>query len=167
MSTKRIKCTLGTLGKAIDALESYQKKLKEKQRQMLEIAADSASADALNRFDTAQYDGDFSISVYKEMENAKTAFVVAEGDEVAFIEFGTGARYPDIHPNATEPWMEHGSWSLGEYGKGHWSDPQGWFYDQGDGTYKHTYGNPANMCLYYTAREIEKRIPDIAKEVFG
>lgn len=164
---KAIRCTLATLSKAINALESYEKSLESKNQRLLHEVADAISGEASARFDAAQYDGNYSVVMKTEFYGDSRSYVVAEGDKVAFIEFGTGGKYPDIHPNATEPWMEHSSWSLGAYGKGHWDSPHGWFFESEDGKYEHTYGNPANMCLYYSVRSVERKIPDIAKEVFG
>lgn len=160
---RKIRCTLGTIDKAIDALESYKKSLQQKQRKMLDRIADVASESTQAGFNGATYDGDYSVSVFKEFEDDATVYVVADGEAVAFIEFGTGAVFPDSHPNATEDWMQHGAWSLSPQGKGLWDSEDGWYYAHG----KKTRGNPANMCLYNAARDAESQVARIAKEVFG
>lgn len=163
---RKIKCTLSTLQDAIDALGDYERKLDQKNKQMLDKIADVGVNTAEYRFASAEYDGDYSVSVDKETDES-TVYVVASGDAVAFIEFGTGFYYPDDHPLATQPWMQHGSWSMSEHGKGHWDDENGWWYDSGGGKSVNTYGNPANMCMYNSAVDMKSRAVDIAKEVFG
>jgi hypothetical protein len=163
---RKIKCTLSTLQTAIDALDDYDRKLNQKNKRMLDEIADVGVGTAQSRFASAQYDGYYSISVDKEMKES-TVYVVANGDAVAFIEFGTGFYYPDDHPNATQAWMRHGSWSMSEHGKGHWDNENGWWYDSGDGEYVNTYGNPANMCMYNAAADMKSRAVDIAREVLG
>ena len=158
----KIRCTLATLDKAIAELDKYEKSLKPKKQQLLERVADDGVNEAQYRFMYAEYDGDYSVSVDKEM-GQDAMYVTAYGDAVAFIEFGSGAYYPDEHPNATEPWMRHGSWSLSEQGKGLWDAEHGWYYAPN----MHTYGNPANMCMYNAGKVMRERTFDIAKEVFG
>lgn len=161
-----IKCKLSNIDKAIKALDAYEKSLDRKKQELLSRVADVGVAKAQTSFQSAQYDGDNNVTVEKSFD-ASSVYVVASGNAVAFIEFGTGAMYPDIHPNQSEGWMEHGSWSMSALGKGHWNSGYGWWYEIDDGLYKHTYGNPANMCLYWTAREMERKSYEIAKEVFG
>ena len=164
---KKIKCTLATLDKAIDYLDKYEKSLDKKNRKFLESLANDGADLALGNFMSAQYDGDFDVATNIEFDGNSKVYVNVIGDKVAFIEFGTGAMYPDIHPNADEEWMQHGSWSLGSHGMGHWADTSGWFYAVSDGVYNHTYGNPANMCIYYATRGLEREVVNKAKEAFG
>lgn len=163
---RKIKCTLSTLQDAIDALGDYERKLDQKNKQMLDKIADVGVNTAESGFMSARYDGERSITVNKQFEGS-AVYVVASGEAVAFIEFGTGASFPDEHPLSTQPWMRHGSWSTSEMGKGHWDEKRGWWYDIGDGEYANTHGNPANMCMYNAAVDMKSRAVDIAKEVFG
>ncbi len=164
---RTIKCKLSTIQKAIDALDEYERKLKSKNKQMLEKIVEVGTDAVQYRFMHAKYDGEYSVQSHSEFKDDSTAYVVGTGDAIAFIEFGNGFYYPDEHPKANEAWTRHGSWSMGEYGKGHWDDENGWWYDTGGGKYVNTYGNPANMCMYNAARDMESKAVDIAKEVFG
>jgi hypothetical protein len=162
---KKIKCTLSTIQDAIDALDKYERKLQQKNRQFLDKLSDVGVKTAESGFMSAQYDGEYSITVSKQFEES-TVYVVASGEAVAFIEFGTGIYYPDEHPFATQPWMRHGSWSTSEMGKGHWDDKRGWWYDTGGGEYVNTHGNPANMSFYNAAVDMKSRARETAMEVF-
>ena len=90
-----------------------------------------------------------------------------------FIEFGTGVTYPDDHPEAEELGMKRG-----EYGQGHGKQHSwGYYGDPGtNGVLKEkknggfvviTHGNPANMPMYETVKELQDRLTEIAKEVFS
>ena len=158
-----IKCTLSTLGAAINALNEYEKSLPEKNRKFLDGLSDIGVVSETNNFNQAQYDGERSIDVGKDWESESKVYVVASGESVGFIEFGSGAAYPDSHPKAEQDWMKHGSWSDSEFGKHHWKDENGWYYAHG----RKSHGNPANMCIYYAAREMERNIVKTAREVFG
>lgn len=98
---------------------------------------------------------------------------MAVGKAVLFIEFGTGVTYPDDHPEAGELGMKRG-----EYGQGH-GKQQSWGYYGEPGTngvlkekknggfVVITHGNPANMPMYETVKELQDRLTEIAKEVFS
>lgn len=124
------------------------------------------------KFAKAVYDGTNDVSVSLEPRNSTTRAVVAVGGSVLFIEFGTGVTYPDDHPEAGELNMKRG-----EYGSGHGKQSSwGYYGDPGtNGVLKEkangktvviTHGNPANMSMYETVKELEQRLTEIAKEVF-
>ena len=89
-----------------------------------------------------------------------------------FIEFGTGVTYPDNHPEAAEHGMRRG-----EYGAGH-GKQSSWGYYGDPGTNGEvrtkangksvviTHGNPANMSMYDTVKQLQQILPRLAKEVF-
>ena len=98
---------------------------------------------------------------------------MAVGKAVLFIEFGTGVTYPDDHPEAEELGMKRG-----EYGQGHGKQHSwGYYGDPGtNGVLKEkknggfvviTHGNPANMPMYETVKELQDQLTGIAKEVFS
>ena len=98
---------------------------------------------------------------------------MAVGGATLFIEFGTGIKYSDAHPEAAKNGMTRGGYGykLGRLEKG-------WRYSGDPGTNGevitegkhageiHTYGNPANMCMYLTVRELEERFEEIARRCF-
>lgn len=125
------------------------------------------------KFSQAVYDGTNDVSVTVEPRGNNVRAVVATGGATLFIEFGTGVTYPDDHPEAEELGMKRG-----EYGQGH-GKQQSWGYYGEPGTngvlkekknggfVVITHGNPANMPMYETVKELQDRLTEIAKEVFS
>lgn len=125
------------------------------------------------KFSQAVYDGTNDVSVTVEPRGNNVRAVVAIGGATLFIEFGTGVTYPDDHPEAEELGMKRG-----EYGQGHGKQHSwGYYGDPGtNGVLKEkkngrfvviTHGNPANMPMYETVKELQDRLTEIAKEVFS
>ena len=125
------------------------------------------------KFSQAVYDGTNDVSVTVEPRGNNVQAVVATGGATLFIEFGTGVTYPDNHPEAEELGMKRG-----EYGQGHGKQHSwGYYGDPGtNGVLKEkkngrfvviTHGNPANMPMYETVKELQDRLTEIAKEVFS
>lgn len=125
------------------------------------------------KFSQAVYDGTNDVSVTVEPRGNNVRAVVATGGATLFIEFGAGVTYPDNHPEAGELGMKRG-----EYGQGHGKQHSwGYYGDPGtNGVLKEkknggfvviTHGNPANMPMYETVKELQDRLTEIAKEVFS
>lgn len=124
-------------------------------------------------FDDAAYDGTNDVVVSAEYRGENARAIVAVGKAVLFIEFGAGVTYPDDHPEAGELGMKRG-----EYGQGH-GKQQSWGYYGEPGTngvlkekknggfVVITHGNPANMPMYETKKELQFQLTRIAKEVFS
>ena len=154
-------------------IESYTVWLKERSQVLLDRLAQAGFEVASARFAKAAYDGTNDASVSLETRSEGVRAVVAVGASVLFIEFGTGVTYPDNHPQAAELGMKRG-----EYGQGHGKQSSwGYYGDPGtngvvktkkDGsTVVITHGNPANMPMYETVKELEAILPDLVKEVFS
>ena len=139
--------------KKLDA--EWDRKINEVLRRLAEIGATKASIG----FSRAVYTGDNDVSVSVEpIENGYS--IIASGEAVLFIEFGSGVTYGYGHP---EP-MEYGP---GTYpGKGHWDDPNGWYLPKSKGG-EHTYGNPPSAAMYRTGKKLQQEILRIAREVFA
>ena len=110
-----------------------------------------------------------------------TAKIVASGNAVLFIEFGTGVTMPDAYEARAE--LKSGKVAEhGKYGQGYGADPNGWYYPATNGlgsnppdgseyadrnqTFIHTYGNPAFPAMYMTRNDLIDSIERIAREVF-
>lgn len=154
------------------AVEVYQRWLKDRSEKLLDRLAEEGYQIASAKFARAVYDGTNDVSVSVETRGVGTRAVVAVGASVLFIEFGTGVAYPDDHPEADDLGMKRG-----EYGKGHGKQTSwGYYGDPGtNGELKEkkngsvvviTHGNPANMVMYETVKELKMRLRDLAKEVF-
>lgn len=172
---KKISCTLATLDKAIAELDKFQKELATKAESITSQVTDVCESEAAVNFGKAIYDGTNDVIVSTEQDKL-IGYVVASGETVAFIEFGTGITYPDDHPLKPDTL---GLVGRGEYGHKLGRMKNGWRYPavMGAGTNGekdekhpdmiHTYGNPANRCLYDARAEAQKSVIKIAKEAFA
>lgn len=157
----------------IDGINQYERWLKERSAVLLQRLADEGYQITAAGFEGAQYDGTNDAQVTVEDRGATVKAIVALGETVLFIEFGTGITYPDNHPEAAKNGMVRG-----QYGHGLGKMKKGWRYpaERGAGSagfpdpdhegYIHTYGNPANMPMYNAVKELRERLPALAREVF-
>lgn len=156
-----IRLSVEGVAQAIRELEEYMDWFKERTKMFLDRLAEEGLEVAQAGFKSAKYDGENDVKVSVEPRGETARAVVALGRATLFIEFGSGVITP-LHPETPEG-LERGSWSDGPEGKGHWQDPNGWYYAHG----KKTRGNPANMAMYEAVKDLENRIGQIAKEVFS
>lgn len=147
-----------------DAKKALDRMTDEACKRLAYIGLDKAKL----HFFEAAYDGinDADVTV----EKVSNGYAVkASGQSVLFIEFGAGMHYPANHP---EP---HG-FTHGTYGKGYGKNDY-WFYtgmpgnaggERAEGRINTTitHGNPANMPMYTTVKDLEGEIERIVKEVF-
>lgn len=173
MKTVKVPLSQRGIDTLLREIESYTVWLKERSQVLLDRLAQAGFEVASARFAKAAYDGTNDASVSMETRSEEVRAVVAVGASVLFIEFGTGVTYPDNHPQAAELGMKRG-----EYGQGHGKQSSwGYYGDPGtngvvkmkkDGsTVVITHGNPANMPMYETVKELEAMLPDLVKEVFS
>lgn len=158
------------INRAIKELEKYKRDILRKEKELLEKLAYIGVSEASVRFTTAMYDGVNDAMVSLEQTNNGYA-IVAKGQAVAFIEFGSG-----VYHNGSEPYPNprpEGIVGIGEYGKGK-GKRRAWYYKgeagtngevQSNGVVK-TRGNPAAMPMYYATEEMKRSILQIAREVF-
>lgn len=167
-----IKVSLSAAGisRAQKDLARYKQDVKNRVNRFVARLAELGMTVATIRFQAAQYDGDNDVAVYVEADG-RVARVVAEGKAVAFIEFGTGVRYPE-HAS--------GTYAHGTYGKGQGANPKGWIYkgDPGtggipvlrkdgserDGVYR-TFGNPPAEAMWTAATDMASQITQVWEEV--
>ena len=173
MKTVKVPLSQRGIDTLLREIKSYTVWLKERSQVLLDRLAKAGFEVASARFAKAAYDGTNDASVSLETRSEGVRAVVAVGASVLFIEFGTGVTYPDNHPQAAELGMKRG-----EYGQGHGKQSSwGYYGDPGtngvvkmkkDGsTVVITHGNPANMPMYETVKELEAMLPDLVKEVFS
>ena len=173
MKTVKVPLSQRGIDTLLREIESYTVWLKERSQVLLDRLAQAGFEVASARFAKAAYDGTNDASVSMETRSEGIRAVVAVGASVLFIEFGTGVTYPDNHPQAAELGMKRG-----EYGQGHGKQSSwGYYGDPGtngvvkmkkDGsTVVITHGNPANMPMYETVKELEAMLPELVKEVFS
>ena len=173
MKTVKVPLSQRGIDTLLREIESYTVWLKERSQVLLDRLAQAGFEVASARFAKAAYDGTNDASVSLETRSEGVRAVVAVGASVLFIEFGTGVTYPDNHPQAAELGMKRG-----EYGQGHGKQSSWGYYGypgtngvvkmKKDGsTVVITHGNPANMPMYETVKELEAMLPDLVKEVFS
>ena len=173
MKTVKVPLSQRGIDTLLREIESYTVWLKERSQVLLDRLAQAGFEVASARFAKAAYDGTNDASVSLETRSEGVRAVVAVGASVLFIEFGSGVTYPDNHPQAAELGMKRG-----EYGQGHGKQSSwGYYGDPGtngvvkmkkDGsTVVITHGNPANMPMYETVKELEAMLPELVKEVFS
>ena len=165
MAKQIIKMSLSTesIDNAIKELTAYRDSIDRKKNLLLERLGEIGIKEASVRFTTAMYDGDNDSNVTLEA-NSNGYVILAEGNAVAFIEFGAG-----VYHNPGEPYPNprpDGIVGIGEYGYGR-GKRKAWGYRDNGGDIKITHGNPAAMPLWYASEEMRKNILTIAREVFG
>lgn len=145
-----------SVSRAQRRLDEYFADLIEKANTVCERLATIGAVRASLDFSRAIYNGTNDVSVTVEPIDNGYA-IHATGNAVLFIEFGSGASYGYGHP-------EPEGYGPGTYpGKGHWDDPNGWWY----GNHEHSYGNPPAQAMYNAKREIQAEVQRIADEVFA
>lgn len=172
MKTIQVPLSVSGIRKLLKEVSAYEVWLKERTGIFIDRMSEEGLSIASAKFSQAVYDGTNDVSVSVEQREGGAKAIVAIGASVLFIEFGTGVTYPDNHPEA------HGlGITRGAYGKGHGKQSSWGYYGEPgtNGLVKEkpngttvviTHGNPANMPMYETVKELEARVYTLAKEVF-
>ena len=157
--TITVELSTESINEAIKELRRYKRWMQDKERELRIRLAQIGATVASIQFARAIYNGTNDITV--RVDNTKSVAVIyAEGESVAFIEFGSGAKYGYGHPQAGEFGTGPGTYPEG---KGHWDNPKGWYYAPG----QHSFGNPPAMAMYNAVQEMTEQLTRIAKEVFS
>lgn len=150
-----------SIDEAIKQLKQYKKDFLAKEELFVKRLAEIGVSVATTGFALADYDGIKDVQVTMT-QSGTSAVVVAYGETVGFIEFGTGVKFPEWDSTG----MEYTPPKHGTYGKGHGARPKGWYFKQGEGAAQHTYGNPPAEAMR-TARDVMiERVTQIAREVW-
>ena len=145
-----------SVSRAQRRLDEYFADLIEKANTVCERLATIGAVRASLDFSRAIYNGTNDVAVTVEPIDNGYA-IHATGNAVLFIEFGSGASYGYGHP-------EPEGYGPGTYpGKGHWDDPNGWWY----GSHEHSYGNPPAAAMYHAKQDVINEVQRIADEVFA
>ena len=169
--TIKIKLNTRSINAAIKEVEAYRKRLKTISENICRNLSEVGMKEASVRFDSAHYDGTNDSSV--TIEPTKNGYrVVASGNAIAFIEFGTGVHY---NAGSSYPLPKpSGIVGIGEYGKKQGKKDK-WQYkgDPGtagvvsqDGRVVTTHGNPAQMPMYHATMAMQNEVERIVKEAF-
>ena len=147
---------------AINQLNQYKREFEAKEQEFVRRLAEIGVSVATDIYSMADYDGTNDV-VVTSIHNGTTATVIASGETVGFIEFGTGIRNPEWDNSG----MDYTPPKHGTYGKGYGARPNGWYFKPNEGVAAiHTYGNvPAEAMK--TARDVMiERVIQTAREVF-
>ena len=158
MANIKIELTNKSISAAIKEVRKYQNWVAKKEAELRSRLAMRGATVASIQFARAIYTGSNDITVRVD-NTGSVAVIYAEGESVAFIEFGAGVTHGYGHPQAGELGVGPGTYPDG---KGHWDDPKGWWF----GSSQHTYGNPPAMAMYRAVQEITENVTEIAREVF-
>ena len=156
--TINVKLSEESINQAISELYKYRDWVAQKETELRIRLATLGATVASIKFSRAIYNGAKDVTVRVD-DTGSVAVIYAEGETVAFIEFGAGAKYGYGHPQAGEFGVGPGTYPDG---KGHWDNPKGWWFGSG----QHTYGNPPAMAMYDAVREMTTQLTEIAREVF-
>lgn len=151
-----------SINAAVQELWKYARWVEKKEAELRSRLAALGASVARVRFAQAVYDGDNDVLVDVD-DTGSVAVIYAKGEAVAFIEFGSGAAEGYGHPLAGKFGMGPSTWSLGDSGKGHWDNPEGWYYAHG----KKSKGNPPAMAMVTARDAMVENLTMIAREVFG
>ena len=167
MPKYRVNLSSGSFRQLAKDIREYRKSLQDKCEEfayrLCEIGLQKAESILIQHRDTGQTIGSLRIENNSEGKIVNMS-VVVESDAILFLEFGSGIKNSGTeNPKASELGYGPGTYP----GKGHWDDPNGWWYPVGDDEYAHTYGIEAAMPMYNASREMIENVGRIAKEVFG
>lgn len=142
---------------AIKELKKYEKSVKPKLdevcRRLAEIGAQTAQA---HLGGDLHGNNDATILPIERIENGYK--IVMAGEDVYFIEFGTGDEvYPHMDTTVPVAW---GTWSA-ENDQMLWENGFWWY-----GGERLT-GTPAYMPMYYASKAIRENVKRVYNEVFG
>lgn len=157
--TIHVELTTKSINSAVKELRQYKQWIEQKEKELRLRLAQLGATVASIQFSRAIYNGTNDVTVRVD-DTGSVAVIYAEGESVAFIEFGSGAKYGYGHPQAGEFGVGPGTYPDG---KGHWDDPKGWWYGHG----QHSYGNPPAMAMWGAVEAITEQVTKIAKEVFS
>ena len=151
-----------SIREAIRTLERYEKEFRAKETEFVRRLKEIGVSIAETGFSMADYDGINDVLI-AETQNGPRAAIIAYGETVGFIEFGTGVKFREY--NATE--SEFTPPPHGSYGKGKGANPHGWYFKQNEGAAgRHTYGNPPAEAMLAARDAMAERVVQIAREVF-
>ena len=146
-----------SISDALAQIKQYQRDFERKEQEFVRRLAEIGVSVATAGFATADSDERDSVTV-SLVKTSDGYSVVASGESVGFIEFGTGVRNPEWDGSG----LEYTPPKHGTYGRGWGKNPKGWFFAPG----RHTYGNPPAEAML-TARDVMvERVMQIAREVW-
>ena len=158
MKTIAIELSVDSCNKAIKELQEYQKRIKPKLDEVCRRVAEVGRDEALSIINGIRLQDENAVERVDVVKIDNGYKLVMEGEDVYFIEFGTGDGV-SAHYDVSVP-VAWGSWSA-EHSQMLWNKGF-WYYDN----VRYT-GTTAYMPMYYAERKMREEAPRIVKEVFG
>lgn len=144
---------------AIKDLEKYKRELDSKTtilvKRLVEAGVEIAKQEVLTlgAFDSGELHDSLDGLMYTD---GARGIVFTNCGHAAFVEFGTGVVGAGS-PHPTMPWQ----YDVNDHGE------KGWvYYDEKQGRFRWTKGMPSRPYMYLTARQLEEKVGEIAREVF-
>ena len=175
--TITIRLTEDSIDSAIRQLESFQKSIEEKtdlfRQRLAEEISEKADAGYMSVYQKGVFlkskvglleQTDVTVSVKED--GANTTIVVAQGEDVCFVEFGTGVFHNGAAGSSPHPKGAELGMTIGSYGHG-LGKRKAWGYRGENGSIIVTHGIPASKALYNATLDVAMKADKIAREVFG
>lgn len=168
MKTITVELSVAGCNKAVKELKEYQKKLKPKLdeicKRLAQIGADEANRIYAEARSDSSWTGNGDVTaIVLPMEGGNGYKIVASGQDVYFIEFGTGNSagmfYGDGLPETSVPVYP------GSYSESHaqrYSQDGYWFYHG-----QLMSSTPVYMPMYYAGKAVRDNMKRVVKEVMG
>ncbi len=151
-----------SIDRALKQLKQYEKDFARKEAEFVRRLVEIGVSVATVGFATADYDGVNDVLIADTQAGTRAA-VIAYGETVGFIEFGTGVTNPEWDNSG----MEYTPPAHGTYGKGRGKNPHGWYFKQSEGgAARHTYGNPPAEAMLTARDRMIESVVQVAKEVW-
>ena len=157
---KHIDVELSVAGcnKAAKELERYQKDIKPKLDEVCKRLAEIGRDEAISIVNGIRLAEGNTVERIEAVQIENGWKIVMSGEDVYFIEFGTGDGItPHYDTSVPVAW---GTWSA-EHEQILWNNGF-WYYEK----VRYT-GTPAYMPMYYAEKRMREEMPRIVKEVFG
>lgn len=152
LSEESIKAAIKELNKYKSELSKKTKLLVEK---LVEAGVEIAKQEVLTlgAFDSGELHDSLDGLMYTD---GARGIVFTNCGHAAFVEFGTGVVGAGS-PHPAMPW----AYDVNQHGE------KGWVYfDEKQGRFRWTKGMPSRPYMYNTARQLEEKVVEIARDVF-
>lgn len=164
-----------SIDEALKELTRYKQEVIEKTKLLREKIAQRLNDEVDTRFalaisDTIISHGGTVTGVTSQVDVSvvnrnSVSVVIARGEDVVWIEFGSGVFYNGSVGTSPHPKGSELGFVIGGYGEGH-GNRKVWGYTDENGNLILTHGTPASMPMANSVSTIRNEIVSIAKEVF-
>lgn len=151
----------------VKKLNEYKKDFLAKEQEFTRRLAEIGVTVAQTGYATAADYYDAGDIVVRMERTANGYAVIAEGETVGFVEFGTGINNREWVDGNNVSGTPYTPPKHGTYGEGHGAQPWGWWYRPRDGRPAvHTYGEVPVEAMLSSRDEIVANVIRIAREVW-